>query len=190
MIAPDFGTSVVATETGTRHPTSDWVASPQNWDQEAWGLLYAALDELVPVAQEYGAILALEGYVNNILQTTGQLRGVLERYNTPHLQAVLDPFNYLSAQLLPARERLTARFLSEFEPHFVIAHLKDVSDQGAEIDTPAFGQGVYPHQIYFDFLRDHRPELPLILEHLPFDHIPAAIERIKQITNPERGDNS
>jgi sugar phosphate isomerase/epimerase len=179
--ATRFGTSVVATETGSLNPQSEWKASPLNWSKEAWDSLHAALDELLPVAEAHGSILALEGYVNNVLQTQGQLQALLERYPTPHLQVVLDPFNYLNRHLLPVKDEVIDGFLYRFEHRFVLAHLKDVSAEGAEIDTPEFGAGVFPHKRYFDFLRTHRPDLPIILEHLPFDHIPAAIQRIREI---------
>lgn len=180
-VAQLFGTSVVATETGTRNIESDWKPSHENRGKEAWQILYDALDELLPVARQHGAILALEGYVNNVLQTVGQMTGVLERYPTAHLGVVLDPFNYLSIHLLPARERIVVDFLNRFEYRFVLAHLKDVSAEGAEIDTPEFGTGVFPHKLYFEFLKNRRPDLPIILEHLPLDHIPAAVERIHRL---------
>lgn len=180
-VAQLFGTSVVATETGTRNSESDWKPAVENRGKEAWQVLNDALDELLPVAREHGAILALEGYVNNVLQTVGQMTGVLERYPTAHLGVVLDPFNYLSIHLLPARERIVVDFLNRFEYRFVLAHLKDVSEKGAEIDTPEFGTGVFPHKLYFEFLKNRRPDLPIILEHLPLDHIPAAVDRIHQL---------
>jgi sugar phosphate isomerase/epimerase len=180
-IATLFGTSVVATETGTRHPAGDWLAVPENWGAEAWKLLEDALEELLAAAKQHGAILALEGYVNNVLQTHGQLLGLLERFRTPHLQVVLDPYNYLSSHLLPAAERVTQVFFDRFEHRFVLAHLKDVGVEGAERDTPEFGTGAFPQRHYVEFLRARRPDLPLILEHLPFEHIPAAIRRLEAL---------
>jgi sugar phosphate isomerase/epimerase len=176
-----FDASVVATETGTRHPESDWLAAPENWGAEAWKLLEEALEELLAAAKQHGAILALEGYVNNVLQTHGQLLGLLERFRTPHLQVVLDPYNYLSTHLLPAAERVTQAFFDRFEHRFVLAHLKDVGVEGAERDTPEFGTGVFPQRRYVEFLRARRPDLPLILEHLPFEHIPAAVRRLEAL---------
>ena len=176
-LAPEFGTTVVATETGTRNPDSDWIADPANISPEAWELLYDALDELVPLAERHGVQIALEGYVNNVLATTDDLQHILDRYGTPAIQVMLDPFNYLSADLLPAKESETRRFLTRFQDRFVIAHLKDVSALGAEVDTPMFGEGVFPFPIYVEFLCDKRPDLPVIHEHLPFDAIPAASVR-------------
>jgi sugar phosphate isomerase/epimerase len=180
-LAQRFGTSVVATETGTRHPEGDWTDSPENWRPATWALLDDAIGELVPVAERSGAILALEASVKNVLRTEGQLTGLLERFPSPHLQVVCDPYNYLSSQLLPARERLTANFLQRFEHRFVLAHLKDVDPGGAEVGTGEFGTGVFPQSVYLKFLAERRPDLPLILEHLPLDHLPEASRRVREL---------
>jgi sugar phosphate isomerase/epimerase len=182
-LAPRFGTSVVATETGTRHPEGDWTDSPDNWRPETWELLDDAIGELLPVAERSGAILALEASVKNVLRTAGQLIGLLERFPSRHLQVVCDPYNYLSSHLLPARERLTADFLGRFEPRFVLAHLKDVDPGGADVATGEFGTGVFPQHIYLEFLGARRSDLPLILEHLPLDHVPAASRRVHELAN-------
>jgi sugar phosphate isomerase/epimerase len=182
-LAPRFGTSVVATETGTRHPEGDWTDSPDNWRPETWALLDEAIGELLPVAERSGTILALEASVKNVLRTPGQLIGLLERFPSRHLQVVCDPYNYISSHLLPARERLSADFLDRFEHRFVLAHLKDVDPGGADVATGEFGTGVFPQGIYLEFLATRRPDLPLILEHLPLDHVPAASRRVHEVAD-------
>jgi sugar phosphate isomerase/epimerase len=182
-LAPRFGTSIVATETGTRNPEGDWTDSPDNWRPETWELLDEAIGELLPVAERTGAILALEASVKNVLRTAGQLTGLLERFPSQHLQVICDPYNYLSSHLIPARERLTADLLDRFEHRFVLAHLKDVDPGGADIATGEFGTGVFPQEIYLEFLGARRPDLPLILEHLPLDHVPAASRRVHELAD-------
>jgi sugar phosphate isomerase/epimerase len=182
-LATRFGTSVVATETGTRHPEGDWTDSPENWRPETWELLEDAIGELLSIAERRGSILALEGSVKNVLRTSGQLIGVLERFPSPNLQVVCDPYNYLSSHLLPARERVTGDFLQRFEHRFVLAHLKDVDPGGAEVGTGEFGTGVFPQHIYLDFLAARRPDLPVILEHLPLDHVPQASRRVRALAS-------
>jgi sugar phosphate isomerase/epimerase len=180
-LAPELGTSTVATETGTLHPTSDWQPVPENVSDRAWSSFYAALDELLPVAERHGVSLSLEGYVNNVLRTVEDVHAVLERFPTPALQIVLDPYNYLSQYLVPEAADLAADFLGRFDRHFTLAHLKDVSAKGAENDTPEFGLGVFPQEVFLEYLRARRPELPLIFEHLPFDHIPAVVARLRTL---------
>jgi len=185
-VAPAFGASVVATETGTRNPDGDWIDSPDNWRPEAWEVLDDALADLLPVAERSGAILALEGHVKNVLRTQGQLLGLLDRFPSQHLQLVLDPYNYMSHYLLSAQERVTDELLQRFEHRFVIAHLKDIDPRGADVGTIEFGTGAFHQSPYLEFLATRRPDLPLILEHLPLDHVPAAIERLHNL-NPRRG---
>src|SRR4029453_14134998 len=182
-LAPRFGTSIVAREAGTRKPAGDWTDSPENWRPATWELLDDAIGELVPIAERAGAILALEASVKNVLRTQGQLLGVLERFPSAPLQVVSDPYNYLSSQLLPARERLTADFLRRFEHRFVLAHLKDVDPGGAETGTGEFGTGVFPQGVYLEFLAERRPDLPMILEHLPLDHVPEAARRVRELAD-------
>lgn len=180
-LAPALGTYVVATETGTRAATGDWTDSPENWGDHAWQLLADALETLLATAEQAGAVLALEAHVKNVLKTQSQLLELLERFPTPHLQVVCDPYNYLSHHLVPAQAHATGELLDRFEDRFVIAHLKDVDPLGAEAGSPSFGTGAFEQAPYLEFLRARRPDLPLILEHLPLEEVPAAIERVRAV---------
>jgi sugar phosphate isomerase/epimerase len=183
-LAPRLGTAVVATETGTRSRVSDWADTHDNWRAASLDLLVDALEQLLPVAERAGSILALEGHIANVLRTPGQLLGLLERFPTPHLQVVCDPYNLVSRHLLPVEERITADFLNRFESRFVIAHLKDVALVDGGVSTPEFGTGDFAQRPYLEFLRDRRPDLPLILEHLPLDQVPAALARVERVLSP------
>ena len=183
-IAPALGSYVVATETGTMSPHGDWTDSPENSSEDAWELLYDALETLLPVAEERGVILAVETYLGNVLKTPGQLTGLLGRFPTQHLQVVCDPYNYLSSDLMPVQERSTSELLDRFEPRFVLAHLKDVSPDGAQAGTPGFGTGAFSQEPYLEFLRTRRPDLALIIEHVPLELVPAVRRRVEELMAP------
>ena len=173
--APLAGTWVVSTHAGTRHPTEEWWDSPENLSPEAWSLFLDAVERLLAVAERAGTILALEGSVKSVLRTTAQVIELFDRFPSPHLGLVCDPYNFVSRHLLPAHERVTAAFLDRFEHRFVLAHVKDVGPDGAEVSTPAVGTGVFVQAPYFAFLRERRPDLRLTLEHLAPEQIPAAM---------------
>lgn len=180
-LAPRFGTSVVASETGTRSRDGNWSDAHENWSPATWELLLDSLDQLVPVAERSGSILALEAHIRNVLKTPGQLLRLLERFPSQHLQVICDPYNFVTRDLLDAQARLTADLLDRFESRFVLAHLKDVAlEEDGVVRTPEFGTGTFAQRPYLEFLRARRPDLPLIFEHLPLEHIPAAIERFQQ----------
>jgi sugar phosphate isomerase/epimerase len=180
-LAPRLGTWVVATETGTRNPDGDWLGSPGNWGAEAWGLLEEAIERLLVTAERCGTVLALEAHVNNVLRTQSQLARLLDRFPSPSLGVVADPYNYLSRELLPAQRRHTRTFLERFEHRFVLAHLKDVGldDAGEKTTRPPFGTGLFEQAPYLDFLRTRRSDLTPVLEHLTPSEFPAAVRRVR-----------
>lgn len=177
-LAPRSGTSIVSTHAGTRHATEEWSDSSENLLPEAWALLLDGVERLLAVAERSGTILALEGSVKSVLRTVGQVIELLDRFPSPHLRLVCDPYNFVSRHLLPAHERATTEFLDRFEHRFVLAHVKDVGPDGAEVSTPAVGTGVFAQKPYVAFLRENRPDLPLILEHLTPEQIPAAMRAV------------
>jgi sugar phosphate isomerase/epimerase len=181
-LAPLLGSSVVATHVGTRHPTAEWADWPDNRRERTWSLVIAAVEELLPVAVRSGSILALEASVKSALWHAGQVIELLDRFPTPHLQLVCDPYNYVSSHLLPAQERVTRDLLERFEHRFVVAHVKDVGPEGAEVSTPAAGTGVFEQRPYVEFLRARRPDLPLVLEHVTPEQIPTAMEAVTTVS--------
>ena len=85
-------------------------------------------------------------------------------------------------EILPAQDRLLDEFLGRFESRFVLAHLKDVGVDGSTTTRPEFGTGIFHHAPLLEFLRTRRPDLPLVLEHLPLEHVPEAIARVDAYT--------
>ena len=96
-------------------------------------------------------------------------------------QVVCDPYNYLSSHLVPAQERLTDELLTRLEPRLVVAHLKDVAAGGVEAGTPELGTGVFAQRPYLEFLRDRRPDLDLVVEHVTPDRIPTVLRRVREL---------
>ena len=179
-LAPRIGAWAVSTHAGTLHPTEEWGDVPENAGSEAWATLLESVEQLLPAAESAGTVLALEGSVKSVLRTVARTIELLDRFPSPHLQLVCDPYNYVSQALLPARERVARELLDRFEPAFVVAHVKDVGPEGAEVSTPEVGTGVFVQRPYFEFLRTRRPDLPLILEHLDESRIPAAMELVRR----------
>jgi hexulose-6-phosphate isomerase len=186
-LATTLGSYVVSTEAGTSSSDGDWTDSPLNATDAAWRLLHDALETLLPVAERCGTILALEAHVKHVLKTRDQMAGLIERFPTPHLQIVCDPYNYVSADLVPVHEEATETLLDGFEDRFVVAHLKDVDAGGAESGTPEFGLGVFAQSPYLEFLRTRRPDLDLVVEHLPLAHVPVVRRRIDAVLADKDG---
>jgi hypothetical protein len=87
----------------------------------------------------------------------------------------------VSAELLPVHEQATDVLLNGFEDRFVLGHLKDVDPLGADTGTIEFGTGVFNQVPYLEFLRTRRPDLDLVVEHLPLAHVPDVRRRIEAL---------
>ena len=107
--------------------------------------------------------------------------------------------------------------LGEMEADFAVtnagAHLLGLVDDGGarhgEAAEPAFPEcfgvpdvvgrrvaahlhidqtGAFEQVPYLRFLRERRPDLPLILEHLPLEEVPQAITRVRALAESPAGD--
>jgi hypothetical protein len=62
--------------------------------------------------------------------------------------------------------------------------LLDVSPKGAESGTPEFGTGAFAQRPYLGFLATRRPDLDLIVEHMPLEHVSAVRRRLDELFLP------
>jgi len=179
--APALGTWVVSTGPGRETPETagsglrDWAS------EEAWTALCHSIERLLPLAEDRDVVLALRGSSDTVLKTPSQLIRLLERFSSPNLQVVADPYSYLNPHLLPAQERVNREFLDLFEDRFVLARLDDVAASNGSLSRSGFGLGEFAQRPYLDFLRERRPDLPLVFDHLPIEEVPAAVARAKAL---------
>src|SRR5690606_4015902 len=91
-----YGTRFIATETGSLHPTNSWRDSELNHTQQAWDELLRIVDRLRQRAVKKGAVLLLEGFINNVLSKPEQAKRMIEALGTDGLALVMDPFNFIA----------------------------------------------------------------------------------------------
>ena len=179
--APALGTWVVSTGTGRRIPEAagsgmrDWASD------EAWSALCDSVERLLPLAEERDVVLALRGSSDTVLKTPSHVILLLGCFSSPNLQVVADPYSYLNPHLLPAQERVSQEFLDLFEDRFVLARLDDVAASNGSLSRPEFGFGEFAQRPYLDFLRERRPDLPLVFDRLPIADVPAAVARAQAL---------
>ena len=151
--APGLGTWVVSTGTGTLAAEGGGLDSREWASEEAWATLCSSVERLLPAAEQRDVVLALEGSARTVLKTPSQVLQLLERYPSPSLQVVADPYAYLSPHLLPAHERVSREFLELLEDRFVLARLDDVAASNGTLERPEFGLGEFSQRPYLAFLR-------------------------------------
>ena len=78
---------------------------------------------------------------------------------------------------------MTSRLFDRFEPRFVLAHLKDVSPTALPRERRSSALASSHSLPYLEFLRARRPDLDLIAEHMPLEHVPAVRRRLDELVS-------
>jgi sugar phosphate isomerase/epimerase len=177
-----FGTDLVATETGTFNRSSEWDADPYNETEEAWQTLLGVLDECVRVAEEAGAVVCLEAYVENVMGTAARARAAVERYGAQRVKVVMDPNNYFTPALLERQDEVLRDVFAQVGGYIGLAHAKDVRAVAGQrkCALPRAGTGELHWPLFVELLRGTGFDGALVIEHLAEPEIDETVAFVRR----------
>ena len=167
-----FGCPVISTETGTLNQKSEWLESPENATEQGYEACRAALEKLTRMSQKNGAVLSIEPYWRNVIDSIPRAERVLR--DVPGLKLVMDPCNYYRKEDLWRMDPMLEEMFRGLGKQIVLAHAKDVKASADGTDLPAAGQGVLDYPLFLRLLASLNRELYLIIEHLTLADVPRA----------------
>ncbi|HZR15820.1 MAG TPA: sugar phosphate isomerase/epimerase [Verrucomicrobiae bacterium] len=169
----ELGAGVVTLCTGTRDPQDMWRAHPDNHSTGAWNDLLAALEQLLPVAEESGIALGIEPEPANVIDSAKKARALLDQLASPRLKIVFDAANLVHVGDLARQCEILAKAVDLLGSDIVIAHAKDLA-RGMTGHVAA-GRGKLDYHCYLGLLRCAGFDGPVILHSLSEDEVPAAV---------------
>jgi sugar phosphate isomerase/epimerase len=167
-----FDCPVISTETGTLNAKSEWLESPANASEAGYQSCRAALEKLTKAAKKHGAILSIEPYWRNVIDSIARADQVLR--DVPGLKLVMDPCNYFRKDDLSQMDPMLEEMFRRFGKKIVLAHAKDVKAAAEGTDLPASGRGVLNYPLFLRLLAGLNREIFLIIEHLTLEDVPRA----------------
>ena len=167
-----FDCPIISTETGTLNDKSEWLESPENATEKGYQTCRAALERLTKAAKKTGAIISIEAYWRNMIDSIARTERVLR--DVPGLKLVMDPCNYFRKDELSRMDPMLEEMFRRLGKQIVLAHAKDVKASADGTDLPASGQGVLDYPLFLRLLAGLNRELYLIIEHLTLDDVPRA----------------
>jgi len=167
-----FGCPIITTETGTFNAQSEWAESPENATEQGYEACRAALAKLVKAAKKSGAVLTIESYWRNVIDSIGRTERVMR--DVPGLKLTMDPCNYFRKDELPQMDPMLEEMFRLLGKKIVLAHAKDVKASENGTDLPAAGMGVLNYPLYLRLLAGLNRELFLVIEHLTLPDVPRA----------------
>ncbi len=172
------GTSVVATCTGSRHPESMWRHHPDNASKEAWRVLHATLEQVLPVAEAAGVQVAFEPEINNVASDAKKSRRLIDDMGSPNLKVVMDAANIFGKDDLPRMGEVLDEAFDLLGDHVAIAHAKDL-DRGGDAGHLPAGTGKLDYAHYVALLCGLPFDVPVILHGLPEDQVDASVAMLR-----------
>jgi sugar phosphate isomerase/epimerase len=167
-----LGSPVISTETGTLNEKSEWAESPENATEQDYQACRAALERLTKAAKKHGAIISIEAYWRNVIDSIARTERVLR--DMPGLKLVMDPCNYYRKDELSQMDPMLEEMFRRLGKQIVLAHAKDVKAAADGTDLPAAGREVLDYPLFLRLLAGLNQELFLIIEHLTLDDVPRA----------------
>ncbi len=167
-----FGCPIISTETGTLNAKSEWLESPENASEEGYQACRAALEKLTQAARKTGAVISIEPYWRNVIDSITRTERVV--HDVPGLKLVMDPCNYYRKDDLSRMDPMLDEMFQGLGKQIVLAHAKDVKASADGTDLPAAGRGVLDYPLFLRHLAGLNRELYLIIEHLTLDDVPRA----------------
>lgn len=169
-----FGCRIISTETGTLNAESEWLESPDNATEAAFIECRTNLERMARRAENTGAIVTIEPYWRNVIDTAARAERLFQEVKSPALKLVMDPCNYFRKEDLANQRALLDDMFKRVGKQIVIAHAKDVKAAPDGTDLPAAGRGVLDYPRYLRLLAGLKRELYLAVEHLSLDDVPRA----------------
>jgi len=167
-----FGCSVISTETGTFNDKSEWIESPENATEQGYQACRAALERLTKAAKKTGAVISIETYWRNVIDSIARAERVMR--DVPGLKLVMDPCNFYRKEDLSRMDPMLDEMFRLLGKKIVLAHAKDVKASADGTDLPASGKGVLDYPLYLHLLASLNRELCLVIEHLTLEDVPRA----------------
>jgi len=167
----EFGCPLISTETGTLNAQSEWLESPDNTTETAFVQCREAFAELAEKAERTGAVISIEPYLRNVIDSVARAERLLAEIKSPRLKLVMDPCNYFRKEELSRMEPMLKEMFRRLGKQIVLAHAKDVKAAADGTDLPAAGKGVLDYQLYLRLLADLNREVCLVIEHLTLDDV-------------------
>lgn len=169
-----LGSPIICTGSGSFNRESEWSESPENEKESAYLMCRSRFQELVSIAQKTGAVVAVEAYWRNVINSAKRNRRLFDEIHSPALGLVMDPCNYYRNQDLSNMQPLLEDIFHQLGNRTVLAHAKDVKPSPNGPDLPAAGLGVMDYPLFLKLLARLDKPLYLALEHLEPVDIPRA----------------
>ncbi|WJH32919.1 sugar phosphate isomerase/epimerase [Paenibacillus sp. CC-CFT747] len=177
--ARDFGTSIVATETGSLETYRQH--DPERYVEIGWNVLRQTVEELAEEAERWGVTIGLEPVSSHTLSSARNMVRIMEEVPSSTLGVVFDPCNLLTPRQYEDQETFLEEAFRLFGPRIVLSHLKDVTLNEGKLREVRSGQGGFRTASFLEKLQQVKPFVDVSLEAVSNDTLDETVRYIREL---------
>jgi L-ribulose-5-phosphate 3-epimerase len=176
--ARDFGCSIVGTETGNVYAEIKY--TEENFTEQPFLEVVESVKELVAEAEKFGVIVGIEGGINHPIHTPQRMKRLLDLVPSNNLQVIYDPANFISLENYQNQEAVIQEAFELFGDRMVILHAKDFIIEDQQVKIVAVGQGMLNYDALFQYLKNKKPFITILLESTKEPYIDGSIAYLRE----------
>jgi len=177
--AREFGTSVVATETGSLN--TNFTFHPENHSEKTLGVLLRSLDEMVNEAEKFGIMVCIEGVKSFVAHSPQRIRRILDEIDSVNLQVLFDPVNLLSIENYKDQDKVIKDSFDLFGDNIIVVHAKDFQVKDGQFKLVQSGKGMLNYELLFKLLKERKPYINVIMEDIELDIAHEGISYLRSV---------
>ncbi|MCS7060201.1 MAG: sugar phosphate isomerase/epimerase [Anaerolineae bacterium] len=169
---------------GSINPNGHWWPHPDNHAPRTFDRLVDSIKQVCRVAETEGMVLGIEGHVVSTLDTPQRVRDLLDAVGSPALKFNMDPVNFVgTVRDVHDTTRVINSLFDMLGKDMVALHAKDCAIQDAHVvhivEVPPC-TGTMNYELLMRRWVEWCPEGYFIIEHLPDEQVPAALQAIRR----------
>jgi len=161
--AKKFHTNLVGTETGS-YNDDQWTYHELNSSEEAFNEVKRVFEQILIVAKEENAYLAIEPAYHHVISTPTRLKRLINELNHSHIQVTFDLFNLLYEGNYDQQHQIIDEMIDLFKDKISIVHAKDFIVEEGKLKQVAPGKGWLDYPYLFKKLQSLANEPVIIFE--------------------------
>lgn len=119
---------------------------------------------MVAEAEKFGVMVAIEGVARHVLSTPEKVRRALDDVNSNNLQAIFDPFNFLTDDNYMKQDEIINKVFDLYGDRIVVIHAKDFVIEDGKVKQVPVGTGQFNYHLLLKILKERKPHIDIILE--------------------------
>ena len=176
-----LGVSLVGTETTNFSPDMDYMR------EDAYQNVKDSVLRMADRAEQLGVNIAIEPVADHTLNSADLTRRLFDEVGSKRLVTILDPVNLiLTKDDILEQEHIFSSFFDIVGSDIAALHVKDIvlAEDGEKI-WRNIGCGEIRFEMIFEWLRQHKNDIPILREHVKLDSYMTDITAMRRLIKGE-----